>query len=89
MHAKKDGEALLSDALCEKTGQDVQQSREQSREKIIYLLRENPAVIQNDLVAALHLSVKTIEKHIMNLKTDGIIRRVGPDKGGHGEVIDA
>ena len=36
----------------------------------------------------LQISTKAIEKHIKNLREDGIIRRVGPDKGGHWEVTD-
>ena len=52
-------------------------------------MRENPAITQNGLVSALHLSVKTIEKHIKKLKAEGLLRRVGPDKGGHWEVIEA
>ena len=66
-----------------------EKSMEKSREKIICLIRENPTITQKDLVEALHLSVKTIEKHIKNLKAEGLLRRVGPDKGGHWEIIDS
>ncbi len=63
-------------------------SREKSREIIIFLMRENPGITQNDLVEALQLSIKTIEKYIKNLKAACIIRRVGPDKGGRWEIIE-
>ena len=43
---------------------------------------------QFELSIILQLSTKAIEKQIKNLKEDGIIRRVGPDNGGHWEVID-
>jgi len=33
------------------------------------------------------LSVMTIKDQIRRLKNKGIIRRVGPDKGGHWEVL--
>ena len=33
------------------------------------------------------LSVKGIEKNIKTLREHGIIRRIGPDKGGYWEVI--
>lgn len=59
---------------------------EKSREKIINIIRDNPTVTQLELSNMLQISTKTIEKHIKNLREDGIIRRVGPDKGGHWEV---
>ena len=83
------------------TGQDVQQgsrekggekttqkSREKSREKIIVVIGENPHVTQNELADRLNISVKAIEKHLKSLRESGIIRRVGPDKGGHWEIIN-
>ena len=65
-----------------------EKNREKSREKIINIIRNNPSVTQFELSIILQLSTKAIEKQIKNLKEDGIIRRVGPDNGGHWEVID-
>ena len=65
-----------------------EKSREKSREKIINIIRNNPSVTQFELSNILQLSTKAIEKQIKNLKEDGIIRRVGPDNGGHWEVIN-
>ena len=59
---------------------------EKSREKIINIIRDNPTVTQLELSNMLQISTKAIEKHIKNLREDGIIRRVGPDKGGHWKV---
>ena len=67
---------------------DGEKSREKSREKIINIIRNNPTVTQLELSNMLQISTKAIEKHIKNLREDGIIRRVGPDKGGHWEVTD-
>ena len=68
--------------------EDREKSREKSREKIINIIQNNPSVTQFELSNILQLSTKAIEKHIKNLKEDGIIRRVGPDNGGHWEVIN-
>lgn len=38
------------------------------------------------LAEALGISAKAIEKHLSKLKSEGIISRIGPDKGGHWEV---
>ena len=61
---------------------------EKSREKIINIIRNNPTVTQLELSNMLKISPKAIEKHIKNLREDGIIRRVGPDNGGHWEVTN-
>lgn len=48
---------------------------------------EMPSLTQADLAAALQLSVKAVEKNIKQLKDAGLLRRVGPDRGGHWEVV--
>ena len=62
-------------------------SREKSREKILNLIKQNSEITQNELANNLQLSVKAIEKNLKQLRESGIIRRVGPDKGGHWEVL--
>ncbi len=84
----KDDEPAANSGVGQLGQESGEKSREKSREKIICLIRENPTITQKDLVEALHLSVKTIEKHIKKLKAEGLLRRVGPDKGGHWEIID-
>ena len=64
-----------------------EKGREKSKEKIISIIRDNPKVTQFELSNILNVSEKAIEKHIKKLREIGIIRRVGPDKGGHWEVI--
>ena len=72
----------------EKTGEkSAGETREKTREKIIRLLLENPNATQGDLVRATALSMKGVEWNLKALKESGLIRRVGPDKGGHWEVI--
>lgn len=38
------------------------------------------------LAEALGISKKAVEKHLSKLKSEGVISRIGPDKGGHWEV---
>ena len=57
-----------------------------SREKIIALLAENGKLSAVALAERIGISAKTVEKHLSNLKADGIIKRIGPDKGGHWKV---
>ena len=50
------------------------------------LLKGNPRLTLADMVEALGITRSTIQKHIVNLKVAGRLRRIGPDKGGHWEV---
>ncbi len=59
--------------------------KEKSREKIVRLLEDNGNMTTKTLSEALGISTQAVEKHLSNLKTEGIITRVGPDKGGHWE----
>lgn len=58
-----------------------------SREKIVALLAENSKLSAVSLAERIGISAKAVEKHLSNLKADGIIKRIGPDKGGHWEII--
>ena len=65
-----------------------EKSREKSREKIIAALKQSPYITMSDLAALIGISAKGVEKNIKILRDQGIIRRIGPDKGGHWEVIE-
>ena len=59
---------------------------EKSREKIIALLSENGKLTAVCLAAEIGITAKAVEKHLAKLKSEGIIERVGPDKGGFWRV---
>lgn len=55
--------------------------------KIVELIRKQQDITIPEMADLLGKSVRAIEMQINKLKADGIIKRVGPDKGGHWEVI--
>ena len=57
-----------------------------SREKIIALLSEDGALTMAALARRIGITPKAVEKHIARLKTDGILERIGPDKGGRWRI---
>ena len=61
--------------------------RGKSREKILGLLSEDNTLTTATLASQLGISPKAVEKHLANLKRAGLLKRVGPDKGGHWEVV--
>ena len=54
---------------------------------IIEALTDNPRLNQEQLSETIGTSAKDIEWNLRKLKEDGIIRRVGADKGGSWEVL--
>ena len=51
------------------------------------LIKSHPSFTQVGMSNALGISRQAVQKHLSNLKKSGRLRRVGPDKGGHWEVI--
>ena len=58
-----------------------------SREKIVELLSRDGSLTAVALAARIGITPKAVEKQIARLKADGLIERIGPDKGGHWQVI--
>ena len=56
-------------------------------EGIVKNLKANPFATRKDLAEATGLSIRGVEWNLKTLTRAGVIRRVGPDKGGHWEVI--
>ena len=64
-----------------------QKDSQKSSQKILVLLKANPEMPLAELAMALVLTDRAIKKQLEKLKLSGQVRRVGPDKGGHWEVL--
>jgi len=56
-------------------------------ERVIAKIRENKGISRSKLAYELGVSGDTIKEYLEKLKTKGILRRVGPDRGGYWEVL--
>lgn len=65
-----------------------EKGREKSREKIIEQLTINPSITMTELAETIGIAVKAIEKQLANLKKQGRIEWIGPDKGGYWKIIN-
>ena len=59
----------------------------QRRLDILKAIAENPNVSAKQLAEQLGISITAVQNHLDYLKNNNLIRRVGPDKGGHWEVV--
>ena len=66
----------------------MQKSMQKSMQKIVMLISASPDITLSEMASQLGMSRSGVDKNIRKLKDKGIIRRVGPDKGGHWEVIE-
>lgn len=57
-----------------------------SRKIILNMLSKDGSLSAATLARRIGISPKGVEKHLANLKAAGLLRRIGPDKGGHWEV---
>ena len=56
--------------------------------KIVAAIVDNGHVTQGALARKIGIARTYVTKVVGDLRTKGLIRRVGPDKGGHWEVIE-
>jgi biotin operon repressor len=64
-----------------------QKSSQKSSQKIVELISEKPGITIEELAAIVGIGERGIKKQLQTLKLSGMIIRIGPDKGGHWEVI--
>ena len=70
-----------------KMGGENAKRGEKTRDIIIRQIRQNPNVSMSELASAVGISAKAVEKQIARIKKDGLLVRVGPDKGGYWEIV--
>jgi ATP-dependent DNA helicase RecG len=64
-----------------------EKSSEKSSEKILNAIMADNSISANKLAEMLVISPRAVEKQIAKMKSEGKLKRVGPAKGGHWEII--
>ncbi len=67
---------------------DLEKSLNQSQIKIMKLIDANPNITQSELSKEIGINDKNIRNNIKKLKDLGLLKRIGPAKGGYWEIID-
>jgi len=58
-----------------------------TEEEVLTILSKRPETTISELAETFGLTTRAVEKQIARLREDGLLRRVGPKKGGHWEVL--
>ena len=64
-----------------------QKSSQKSSQKVLELISVDDKITTQEMADKLEISRRAVAKTIAKLQSAGILRRVGPDKGGHWEII--
>jgi ATP-dependent DNA helicase RecG len=78
------GKGESSDIGSEKSS-DI--GSDKSSDKILAILKEQPAISAKTLGEKLNISSRAVEKQLSKLKEHGFIKRIGSKKGGHWEIM--
>ena len=65
----------------------TEKSSQKSSQKVIELISVDDKITTQEMADKLEISRRAVAKTIAKLQSSGILRRVGPDKGGHLEII--
>ena len=79
---------LILDLLMEGDQGTNQTTTQKSDQKIIMAIKENPKITRAELQNITGLSESGVKKILRQLQQKGLLSRIGPDKGGHWEIID-
>ena len=78
----------LVEGLVERLGERLGEKLGVNESKIITLLIGDKFITITDIAKRLRISTTAVEKNLAKLKEKDLLRRIGPDKGGHWEVIE-
>jgi ATP-dependent DNA helicase RecG len=78
-----------------KTSKEARKETENSKKtskkvehQLVDLIRKNSQISVKDLSKLVELSIGGVRYHLEDLKKKGILKRIGPDRGGHWEILN-
>ena len=72
-----------------KFGESTQKTTQKTTQKILELITANPQISRTLLAAEIGITPDGIKYHLSKLSKEGVIKRIGPDKGGYWAILDA
>lgn len=79
--------ARVPDRVPDKVPDRVPDNLTENQQKILNLLKQNKTVSMAEMAKSIGISKRKVLDNINKLKKLGLVRRIGPAKGGHWEVI--
>ena len=69
-------------------GEEIQQTSDlgSTTQKILELITANPSISRKELAAQIGITADGIKYHLTTMQKKRLLKRIGPDKGGHWEI---
>jgi len=62
---------------------------QKTTQKILELIAANPSISRKELASQIGITADGIKYHLTTMQKKRLLKHLGPDKGGHWEVIKA
>lgn len=72
----------------ESAAESSPESSPKTEDRILRILKESPSTTTQAVADRLGIGKRAVLKQVDKLKAQGRLRRVGPNKGGHWEVLE-
>ena len=72
----------------ENSQKNSQKTQQKTQQKILNLIKRNPNITTQEMSDLIGIDRSNVWRNMKMMQQQGIIRRVGPDKGGHWEIIE-
>ncbi|MFA4916830.1 MAG: winged helix-turn-helix transcriptional regulator [Syntrophales bacterium] len=77
-----------------RTGPEIQQTADlgsatqKTTQKILELITANPTISRKELAAQIGITADGLKYHLTTMQKKRLLKRIGPDKGGHWEILN-
>lgn len=78
----------ISENIAESIVENIVEKLSTMRGRIVKIVWKNPYASAQSISEEVGIAPRNVQEHLRKLQIQGIIRRVGPDKGGHWEIIE-
>ena len=75
------------EGVGERVGERVGESLSPKRQEILNVIHDDPHITAKRIASKIGISTRKTEDHLRKLQTGSFLRRVGPRRGGHWEVL--
>ena len=82
---KVDGDIV--DIIAGNITENIVEKLSTTRAKIVRIIWKNPNATALSISKEIDIASRNVQEHLRILQEHGVIRRIGPDKGGHWEII--
>ena len=77
----------VTSRVVEKVVEKVVENLSENQKQIIELVRRDNYITANEIAREIGISHRKVQENMAKLKERGILKRIGPAKGGYWEVI--